>query len=52
MLKHARNALASMSSFYDEDGGKIQWKFFHLLHCLQDEQGLKLGDKVSPQHLL
>ena len=40
-----------MGSFYDEDGGEIQWKFFHLLHSLQDQQGLKLGDKFSPQQL-
>ena len=51
MLKLARNALASMGSFHDEDGGEIQWKFFHLLHSLQDEQGLKLGNKFSSQHL-
>ena len=51
MLKLARNALASMGSFHDEDGGEIQWKFFHLLHSLQDEQGLKLGNKFSAQHL-
>ena len=51
MLKLARNALATMGSFHDEDGGKIQWKFFHLLHSLQDEQGLKLGKKFSAQPL-
>ena len=39
MLKLARNALAIMGSVHDEDGGEIQWKFSHLLHSLQDEQG-------------
>ena len=51
MLKLARNVLGSMDSFHDEDGGEIQWKFFHLLHSLQDEQELKLGNKFSAQHL-
>lgn len=51
MLKVARNAFASMDSFYDQNGGEIQWKFFHLLHNLQDEQGLKLGNEFSAQRL-
>ena len=51
MLKLARNALSSMGSFYDQDGGEIQWKFFHLLHNLQDDQGLNLRNKFSAQHL-
>ncbi len=51
MLKLARNALASMSSFYDQDGGKIQWKFFQHLNNLQENEGLKLDNKFSAQHL-
>ena len=51
MLKLARNALASMGSFYDQGGGKIQWKFFQHLHNLQENEGLKLGNKFSAQHL-
>ena len=51
MLKLARNALSSMGFFYDQDGGEIQRKFFHLLHNLQDDQGLNLGNKFSAQHL-
>ncbi|CAB4038383.1 THAP domain-containing 9, partial, partial [Paramuricea clavata] len=51
MLKLARNALASLGSFYDSDGGEIQWKFFHLPHNLQEDEGLNLGNKFSAQHL-
>ena len=51
MLKLARNALASMSSFYDQDGGKIQWKFFQHLNNLQENEGWKLDNKFSAQHL-
>ena len=40
-----------MGSFYDQDGGEIQWKFFHLLHNLQDDQRLNLGNKFSAQQL-
>ncbi len=51
MLKLARNALASIGSFYDQDGGKIQWKFFQHLHNLQENEGLNLGNKFSAQYL-
>jgi hypothetical protein len=51
MLKLARNALASLGSFYDQDGGEIHWKFFHTLHNLQEAEGLNLGNKFSAQHL-
>ncbi|CAB4023856.1 Hypothetical predicted protein, partial [Paramuricea clavata] len=51
MLKLARNALTSLGSFYDSDGGEIQRKFFHLLHNLQEDEGLNLGNKFSAQHL-
>ena len=40
MLKLARNALGSIKSFYDKDGGEIQWSFFQQLYNLQEAEGL------------
>ena len=53
MLKLARNALASLSSFTDTDsnGEKVKWIFFQNLNSIQEEEGLKLGNKLSSQHL-
>ena len=53
MLKLARNALASLSSFTDTDsnGEKVKWIFFQSLNTIQEEEGLKLGNKLSSQHL-
>lgn len=51
MLKLARNALGSIQSFYDEDGGEIQWSFFQQLYHLQEAEGFNLGNKFSAQHL-
>ena len=51
MLKLARNALGSIKSFYDKDGGEIQWSFFQQLYNLQEAEGFTLGNKFSAQHL-
>ena len=51
MLKLARNALASLSSFTDSNGGEVKWIFFQNLNTIQEEEGLKLGNKLSSQHL-
>ena len=51
MLKLARNALGSIQSFYDKDGGKIQWSFFEQLCYLQEAEGFNLSNKFSTQHL-
>ena len=50
MLKLARNALGSLSTFVDQNGGKIKWEFFKNLHALQ-QQGLKLSNRLTTQHL-
>ena len=50
MLKLARNALGSIQSFNDKDGGKIQWSFFQQLCYLQEAEGFNLGNKFSTQH--
>ena len=51
MLKLTRNALVSLSAFDDINGGKIQWKFLQNLHNIQESEDLKLGNKLSNQHL-
>ena len=51
MLKLARNALGSIQSFYDKDGGEIKWSFFQQLCAVQDAEGFTLGNKFGTQHL-
>jgi hypothetical protein len=45
MLKLARNALAFLGTICTPDGEKIEWKFFNSLHLVQEQEGLKLGNK-------
>ena len=45
------NALAFLGTICSNDGEKIQWKFFHSLHLIQEQQGLKLGNKLSENHI-
>ena len=51
MLKLARNALAFFGTFSTSDDDKTQWKFFHNLNFIQEQEGLKLGNKLSNNHL-
>ena len=51
MLKLARNALAFLGTICSSDGDKIQWKFFHALNLLQEQEGLKLANKLSNNHI-
>ena len=51
MLKLARNALAFLGTISDEDGQKIQWHYFRQLHMPQQEEGLKMGNKLSFNHI-
>ena len=51
MLKFARNALAFLGTITDEDGQKIQWHYFQQLHMLQQEEGLKMANKLSFNHI-
>ena len=50
MLKLARNALGSLSTFIDQNGGKTKWEFFKNLHALQQQEGLKLSNRLTTQH--
>ena len=51
MLKLARNALAHLGTIIDNEGGKIQWEHFQQLYILQEQKGLKMGNKLSPNHI-
>ena len=51
MLKLARNALAKLSTFSDSNGGKVKWAYFQNLYAIQEKEGLKLGNKLSTQHM-
>ena len=52
MLKLARNALGSLNSSSDNSGNKIKWSFvFQNLCSIQEEQGMKMANKLSPKHL-
>ena len=42
MLKLARNALATLSTFSDNNNGQIKWAFFQNLNTIQQKEGLKL----------
>jgi hypothetical protein len=51
MLKLARNALAHLGTISDGEGEKIQWEHFQQLYILQEQKGLKMGNKLSPNHI-
>ena len=51
MPKLAGNALAFLQAFSSSDGDKIQWKFFHSLNLIQEQEGLKLGNMLTNNHL-
>ena len=51
MLKLARNALADLKVFIDNDGKAIKWDHISCLQKLQEDEGLKFGNKLSKSHL-
>ena len=51
MLKLARNALANIGSFIDINGEKVEWEHFQQLNNLQEKEGMKLGNRLSSNHL-
>ena len=51
MLKLARNALAFLGTISTSEDDQIQWKFFHALNLVQEQEGFKLGNKLSNNHL-
>ena len=51
MLKLVRNTLGDGSIFIDKNGNKIQWQYIAKLQKLQDEEGLRLGNKLKLAHI-
>ena len=50
MLKLARNALADVKTFIDNEGNVIKWDHINSLHKIQEEEGLKFGNKLGRSH--
>ena len=51
MLKLARNALADLGKFFDKDNNEIRWEYIKKLSDLQDEIGLRFGNKLTKEHV-
>ena len=51
MLKLARNALAHLDSFIDEENRVIEWKYFKSLNTIQESEGFTLANKLSLKHV-
>ena len=51
MLKLVRNTLAEKEIILDKDGGKILWQYLTDLHKLQNDEGLRLGNKLKKAHV-
>ena len=51
MLKLVRNTLAEKEIILDKDGGKILWQYLVDLHKLQNDEGLRLGNKLKKAHI-
>ena len=51
MLKLIRNTLGDGGIIVDGSGKKIFWKYIDDLHKLQDNEGLRLGNKLKTSHI-
>ena len=51
MIQLARNALADMGSFIDEDGNAKRWKHIEELQNIQEQEDLNLASKLSANHI-
>jgi hypothetical protein len=51
MLKLAINTLAHLGTIIDSEGEKIQREHFQQLYILQEQKGLKMVNKLSPNHI-
>lgn len=50
-LKNIRNALDAYSVLFDGEGKKIEWRYIKELALLQQEEGLRLGNKLRTMHI-
>ena len=51
MLKLVRNTLADRGVLFDAEGGRISWGFIESLNTLQEEEGLRLGNRLKKSHI-
>ena len=51
MLKLIRNTLGEGGILIDKDGGRICWDYIIALERLQNEEGLRLGNKLKLAHI-
>ena len=46
-----KKCLAFLGTIYTSNDDHIHWKFFHTLHLFQEQEGLKLRNKLSNNHV-
>ncbi len=51
MLKLARNALAHLNFFVDNENNIIKWNLFSSLNRIQESEGFTFANKFSSKHL-
>ena len=51
MIKLVRNTWSEWKVLKDGDGNTIEWKFIEELHKLQEEEGLRLANKLRSAHV-
>ena len=51
MLKLARNSLAGLKVFLDDAKCEVKWDHIKILHAFQEDEGLKIGNKLAKGHI-
>ena len=51
MLKLVRNTCAQKGLLFDGKGNKISWQYVEKLHLSQENEGLRLANKLRKRHL-
>ena len=51
MIKLVRNTFGDRRILYDGEGGRVDWRFIEELNTLQEEEGLRLGNRLRKGHI-
>ena len=51
MIKLIRSTLADFKEFVWEGKGNVKWEYITRLHSIQQEHGLRLGNKLTEAHV-
>ena len=51
MIKLSRNFLSFLGTCCGEFGEKIEWKYICALHQLQQQEGIKMSNKLTTEHI-